>query len=120
MISFAVYKLIHLIGLFSLFFAAGVLYRQFREEGGPGSLKSAGYFGGVGMFLILLGGFGMLARLEIHGGFPGWIYAKLALWTIAALMLGAVLRQKLGGGAVSHAFFIVGAAAGFLALWKPF
>ena len=94
------------------------MFRQLREDGG--SLKTAGIVGGSAMFLIILGGFGMLARLEIHGGFPGWIYAKLALWVVATLALGAALRRKMPSAEVPRAFLTIGTLAAIFALWKPF
>lgn len=120
MLSFATYKLIHLIGLFLLFFSAGIFFVQQREWGTDKSLKLPSWLGGGGMFLILLGGFGMLARLEMHGGWPGWIHAKLTLWVIATALVVAAMRQKLPGNVLGHALLVIAILAGVMALWKPF
>lgn len=47
---------------------------------------------GAAMFLILLAGFGMLARLGISGSWPLWVWIKIVIW----LALGAlpVLLRK--------------------------
>lgn len=50
---------------------------------------------GIGLFLILLGGFGMLARLGIIWPWPGWIVAKFIIWLAYGGLLTLVYKKPL-------------------------
>ncbi len=54
--NYETYRLIHFAGLFTLFFAFGSLFA------GKASTKGAAIGHGIGLLLILLGGFGMQAK----------------------------------------------------------
>ncbi len=43
---------------------------------------------GLGMLLALAGGFGQAARLGLSstGVFPGWLWAKVGIWVIVAIL----------------------------------
>ena len=89
MLSYTFYKALHIIGIFialpsiaPLLFHAG--QGGEKKENNWRKLLLVGH--GIGLFLIILGGFGMLARLGIHS-IPYWIAIKLAIW----LFLGAVV-----------------------------
>lgn len=122
MISYQVYKLVHFFGIFMLLFSLGGLILH-RINGGASQYswrKQAMVTHGVGLFLILLGGFGMLARMGLVGGLPGWVYGKLAIWlALGALILVIRFRpgtaRGLWWGGIALA---VGAA--YLAINKPF
>ena len=76
---------------------------------------------GTALFLILLGGFGMLARLGIvQGGLPGWIYAKLALWVALPVIGMLPYRRPASARWVLLGLPVVGLLAGIIALTKPF
>jgi hypothetical protein len=70
------------------------------------------------MLMILVGGFGMLARLDV--GFPNWIIGKLVIWLALGAMLG--FANKLVGSARSLWFAVPVLAfiAAWLAYTKPF
>ena len=90
MISYHVYNLIHFSGVFLLLMAIASLATHYWNGGTRESLKGRRFFHiahGLGMFLILLGGFGMLARLGIHWPWPNWIIIKFAVW----IALGGVV-----------------------------
>lgn len=121
MISYAVYKTIHYLGIFTL--VTALVASLARAAGSPGSespdpwRKRLGIVHGVALFLVLLGGFGMLARLGV--GFPGWITAKLVVWVVAG---GLIALRK---SATSAAWGVVlvpllAVLAGWLAYTKPF
>lgn len=122
MIDILAYKLIHLLGIMMLFLAmGGVFVHSFN-----GGLKSENRWRkaiaiahGVGLFLILLGGFGMLARLNIAWPWPGWVYVKLVIWLAFGGM--TVLVQKMGrAGWTWYVMLLLGFVAAYLALYKPF
>lgn len=123
--SYPVYKLIHFLGIFMVIaalVAAGihVLRGGTRANDPYRKLLSAAH--GIAVFLILLGGFGMLARLGIMsggGGLPGWIILKLVIWVaVGALMALPYRGPKLARVMlVALPLLLLGAAA--TALYKP-
>lgn len=119
------YKLIHLLGIFAVI-AALTAGGWHTLRGGTRAdnphRKLLGITHGVALFLILLGGFGMLARLGIvQGGLPGWIWAKLAIWAV----LGGALTLAARGSRMAAASVVIGVPllallAGAIAVYKPF
>lgn len=123
MISYQVYKLVHYFGIFLATMAlAGLAFvsAQAKSIADHPWRKMAMIAHGGGLFLVLLGGFGMLARLGLTNGLPGWIYGKLGIWVLlgGALVLAKRmphLAKPLWLGTVA-----VATAAAYLALYKPF
>ena len=68
------YLLLHLVGVLFLFIGLGSALLPSENPQRKAGLP----FHGVGLFLLLLGGFGMIAKLKI--GFDWWIITKLVLW----------------------------------------
>jgi hypothetical protein len=83
---YEIYKVLHILGITLVFMALGGAALHAGNGGtretnpGRGIVASVH---GVGMLVILVAGFGMLAK--IGGGLPGWIHPKLLIW----LLLGA-------------------------------
>ena len=125
MISYTAYRLIHLVGILLLFVALGGLSYaagKSSSDGAPGSRGLVMALHGTGLLVILVGGFGLLARIGVeHGiGFPGWVWGKLAIW----LLLGAAVmipkRKPEWAGALFLVLPVLGGIASWLALYKPF
>ena len=107
MISYHAYKLIHLTGVFLLLLSLGgqlvvkesLTWRKHLKVGH-----------GFGLLLILVAGFGLLARLGVSWPWPVWICLKLIVW----IFLGVtplLLRRGLSSGKVL--WWIVLIFAGF-------
>jgi hypothetical protein len=78
MISYSVYLLLHLTGIALALLSIGALSQQVAEKKKLYSITH-----GISLFLILLGGFGLMARTGIsHADMPAWIYIKLLIWLI--------------------------------------
>ena len=123
MISYEVYKLLHLGGMFLLFTVLGgialhVLNGGTRESNG--GRKLTGALHGVALFIILLGGFGMLARLGMTSGFPGWIWAKIAIWALIPVIGTMPYRKPATAKAVLFLLPLIGVFTGWVAIYKPF
>ena len=132
MISYGVYRLLHFFGIFLLLTSlGGAVMRAMvgatrTAEAGVAADETAGrrlrrligISHGVAMFLILLGGFGMLARLDI--GMPGWIVGKLVVWLVLGGLLGAATRMAGRARVLWFAIPVLGLVAAWLAYTKPF
>lgn len=124
MISYAVYKLLHILGIALTLVALGgmavhALNGGRKAENAARRMLIAMH--GVGVFLILLGGFGLLARIGFaHGsGFPLWLWVKLGLWTAFAVVAALPYRKPKSGKALLVALPLLAMAAAAMALYKP-
>lgn len=81
--SYEIYKLIHLCGLGLVAFGFGALAMRTDDAS---KRKMISIIHGIGLFLALLGGFGMAARLKISTTEP-WVIFKIVVW----LSLGGYL-----------------------------
>ncbi len=126
MISYTAYRLIHVIGILILFVALGGLAygaAQAGSRGGVGSAsrKLAMALHGTALLIVLVGGFGLLARIGVeHGvGFPGWVWAKFAIWALLGASVTIPRRKPEWAGALFLLLPVLGGLAAWLALYKP-
>jgi hypothetical protein len=121
---YPVYKLIHFAGIFLVLIALGTMAMHALRGGTRANdpyRKVLGAAHGIGGFLILLGGFGMLARLGIvHGGLPAWIYLKLAIWVLLGGAIALVYRSRGLARGTLLALPVLALLAAAIALYKPF
>lgn len=126
MISYSVYRLVHLVGIFVLLVALGAALRAPRvNDSRPpdrrGRVVTAALHG-LGLFVVLLGGFGLLARIGIvHGAsWPGWVWAKLAIWALLGAAIAVPRLRPAWGRVVLLLVPLAGGFAAWLAIFKPF
>lgn len=115
MIDYNVYRLIHLLGMFALYTALGGLFLHALNGGtkeSNGNRKFVAIFHGVALFLVLLGGFGMLARIGQHPHQP-WVLMKLGIW----LAMGAVLMIPYRAPKLARPVWLLLPLLGMLAAW---
>lgn len=87
--SYLTYKFLHLVGIVMIFMALGAAVFSARLTGGkpPSGKRLLALFHGIGLLIVVVSGFGMLARLGILWPLPGWVHPKIVIW----LVLGAWL-----------------------------
>lgn len=110
------YKLLHMIGLISLFLGLGgmITYTQ-----GNSPFKGLiGAFHGIGLTLLLVSGFGISAQL--HLGFPTWMIVKLIIWVALGAIIVLAKRGILKGATLWGVMLLLGAIAAFMGTSKPF
>ena len=123
MLDILTYKWIHLVGLFLVWTALGGAVFHGLNGGTRDTntrRKLIGITHGIGMFVLLLGGFGALAKMGMTQGLPGWVMAKLVVWLLIGAMLPLANRFPKAGMAFFLALPAVGAIGAWLAIWKPF
>lgn len=117
---YEIYKLVHLFGIFSVMIALAATIMHVLRGGTRADnpyRRGFGILHGVGIFLILLGGFGMLARIDT--GFQGWVIAKLIIWLVVGAAMGLVYRGAGIARATLIALPLLGVLAAYFALYKP-
>ena len=124
MISYQIYKLVHYLGIFTVLIALGVTCFHVLRGGTRADnpyRKRIAIAHGLGSFVILLGGFGMLARLGIvQKGLPGWIIAKLAILVLLGIALRLSYRAPATARLLIWAVPLLAVLAAYFALYKPF
>lgn len=122
MIPYEVYKVLHIVGVLLTFAVLGGLALVVANGGTKSTspvrrLIAAAH--GTGVFIILLGGFGALARLGMNGGLPLWIWIKLACWIAIAALVALPWRRPELARPVFWLLPVIGAIAVWAAVYKP-
>jgi hypothetical protein len=113
-LDYAAWRLLHFAGIFLTFLSLGgtllhALNGGTRENNASRRWMAIGH--GVGLLLVLLGGFGMLGVNKM--GFPGWVHPKLLVWVLIAAALPIAQRKP---GSAKLLWFLV-PVLGLLAAW---
>jgi len=123
--SYITYKLIHLFGLFALFVALAGM--SAHAAAGHEKRDNPVYKGlltlhGLGALIALTGGFGLMARVGVTHGelFPGWIWAKLALWVVLGGLIALPYRNRALAKSLIFVLPFLGLLGAYLANFKPF
>lgn len=117
--SYEIYRLIHFVGLFTLFFAFGSLFT------GDKTTKAAAMGHGIGLFLILLGGFGMQAKMKVAyfavygANWPTWLIIKIVIWLALGACMVLAKRRVIKGLPAWILIIGLGFASAYLAMNKP-
>jgi hypothetical protein len=125
MLSHSVYNVAHIVGIIMIMAALGALALHALNGGTRESNTARGLIAGLhglGAFLVLLGGFGMLARIGFEHGspFPGWLVVKIAIWLVLAGSVIVPYRRSTLGKPLLLALPVLGGLAAYMAVYKPF
>jgi uncharacterized membrane protein SirB2 len=120
--SYEVYKLLHLLGIFLLFGALGGLAAiRVATSPGRGEGKAFKILHGIALALMLVAGFGMLARLGM--GSPGtwgaWVWIKIVIWLLLGAAVVALKKAGKAAPAVLVLLTVLGLVSAWAALFKP-
>lgn len=96
----------------------GLIFRSILGEEGVRLRKFAGITAGIGLLLVLLGGFGLIAKLGY--GFPLWIWIKMAIWVVLGGLIAVVTRKPELGKILWWVVILLGVLAATVANFKPF
>lgn len=120
---YAFYKVIHLVGIFMIMISLGGV-SAYAINGGDkaGNVfrKGLGITHGIGLVLVLVAGFGLLARIGVSWPWPGWVYGKVIIWLIFGVFSAIAYRMGSKGRGLWLVMILLGAIAAYLAVMKPF
>ncbi len=119
---YELYKVLHLGGVVLLFCSLGGLFVYYAAGQGAAESKLrpvlvVGH--GLAMVILLVAGFGLLARLNMNGGWGLWVWLKLGIWLLAGASLALAKRMPGKAKLFLMAFPLVGLGAAYLAIYKP-
>ncbi len=120
MLSYQVYKILHLVSLFGVFMCLGALVIH-HMNGGAKHFPARRWLVlsfTTFMFLAFVGGFGLMARLG--SGMQTWIYAKIALWLVIGAYMSLIARKPDWSKVHWFVLLVLGATGASVALYKPF
>jgi hypothetical protein len=122
--DYSTIKLFHLIGIMLLFTGLGGMVFAACAGFGPDKKRlrrAAALLHGIGLLFILVSGFGMLGSLGLlHGDPPGWAKAKFVIFLLLGGSISLAARFSRAIWILLLTWVLLGAAAGYLALYKPF
>ncbi|MEM7145913.1 MAG: hypothetical protein AAF591_12320 [Verrucomicrobiota bacterium] len=121
-IKLLVYKTLHFVGIFAVFVSLGGIASHLAKGGTKEDFplrKMAAITHGIGMFLILLGGFGMLAVLGLKA-LQLWVGLKFGFWLIFGGATGLLYKMPGKARALWIFFIILGGITAFVATSRPF
>jgi hypothetical protein len=120
--SYQAYKVIHILGVLFVFASLGALMLASREgvERGNGR-KLAGMTHGIALLLVLVAGFGTLARLGLGnpGVWPMWVWIKLTIWIVLGGIIVLIRRAPQLGTLLWWLLPLLGGIAAWAAIFKP-
>jgi hypothetical protein len=117
--SYEFYRVLHIVGIVLLFTSLGGLAAIGASTEGR-ARKFAAIIHGVAIAVILIAGFGLLARLQMFGGFPPWIWVKLGIWLTLAMIVLPLRRKPELAPWLLFGIPLLGGIAAWLAVYKPF
>ena len=75
-------------------------------------------FHGVGMLIVLVGGFGLLAKLKPGGSmFPHWAYIKLGIWLVLGGSVAVIARKQEWAKGLWFLIWLLAGAAAYVGVY---
>ena len=124
MLPYQFYKVVHIFGIALLVTALGAVALHALNGGLKRDNRArvlVALLHGFGLLFVLVGGFGMLARLGFrHGGmFPGWLLVKLGVWGLLAAAIALPYRRPTSARTMLVVVPLLAALAAYMAVYKP-
>jgi hypothetical protein len=117
-------KLFHLLGIMLVFLGLGGMLFAAYAGFGPEKKKlrrAAAILHGLGLLLIIASGIAMASSLGLlHGDPPNWIKAKFVIWLLLGASISLAARASRYLWYLIAGWLLLGAAAAYLGLYKPF
>jgi hypothetical protein len=112
--SYETYKILHLIGLVILFISLGALAYVPLEKRKPLMALN-----GLASVIMLVAGFGLLARLGLARDMGTWVYIKIVIWLVLSATPVILRKKPTLAMPVLLGSIALGTLAAYLAIMKP-
>ncbi len=106
----------HILHLVSLFVLAGYTFYAFAAP--PETRKRVMMITGIASLLVLVGGFGLQAKLAV--GWPGWLIVKLVCWLGLSALAGFGYRRRGAAGTLAVVAIVLVLIAIVMVYTRPF
>ena len=117
--TYTAYKIIHVTAVLALFLSlGGLIFRAQLNQDEKSLRKLGGLTSALALIIALISGFGIIAKLKL--GVPGWVIGKLLIWLSLGGLIGVIRRKPECSRLLWGGVILLGLAAAFLAIAKPF
>ena len=119
----SIYRILHIIGILLLFQSLGAyLFNAMtdRASGDKSALKMVTRLHGLGLLLIAISGFGMLAKLQLFWPLPGWIWIMLIVWVLSGVSVFLVKKNPASARMWWILTIVFGVVTVLMGVLKPF
>ena len=119
---YAVYKVIHLSGIFLIVLPLGgvVFHVAMGGDRNNSGRRLMATVHGIGMLLALGGVLGMIQSLQLPWPWPVWLFMKFGIWLILGALIGLAYKAKKCPKSMLLFIWVLLTAAVYIALFKPF
>lgn len=119
MIPFEAYKVIHIVGVMLLLLSLGG-YLTLSMSGSDRGKRLAAVTHGISVVIILVAGFGLLARMGFFGaeGWPMWVWLKLLIWLILTVIILPIRKMPTLAPMLWILVPVLSGLAAFFAVYK--
>lgn len=116
--SLAFYQTLHVISVLLIYSAYGMLIaRALLQSDHTGVRKLGAILSGVGLLLLLVSGFGMIAKYQgVIAYTDWWVLLKIVLFLALGAMIALINRKPELGKIWLASILFIGALAAFLGL----
>lgn len=97
--------------------AGGLILQQVQEAASARARKLAGITHGVGLIVILVAGFGSVAKLGLSYTDP-WLVGKMVIWLVFGLLPLILRKLPRQATLLWWAAVLLGAVAAYLGVYK--
>lgn len=106
----------HILHVFSVLVLTGYTFYAFSAP--PETRKRVMMITGIASLLVLVGGFGLQAKLAV--GWPGWLIIKIVCWLGLSALVGIGYRRRDAAGTLAVIALALTFVAVVLVYSRPF
>jgi hypothetical protein len=116
----SIYHVLHFIGILMLFLGYGALLgRSMAGSDHAGVKKLGSITSGIGLVLMIIAGFGLVAKL--YGNvFQNWMIVKMAIWVLLGGLIALINRKPALARPLWWGLIGLGALAAVMVYIRPF